>query len=84
MDRNLESMSSTLKVIVSGGRAIIEEMDAYPDGTVLELSIIDDGEMDDDSRAALHASLERGLAQAAAGETVPAEEVIASLRARGR
>ncbi len=74
----------TLKAIVQGGRAIIEDMGEYPDGTELELSLVDDDEMDDECRAGLHASLERGLAQAAAGETVAAEEVLASLRARGR
>jgi hypothetical protein len=81
MERNLESMS-TLKAIVSGGRAIIEDMGEYPDGTVLELSIVDDDEMDDEERAKLHASLDIGLAQARAGQTRPAEEVLAKLFAK--
>ena len=74
----------TLKAVVSGGRAIIEDVGDYPDGTELEVEIIANDEMSEESRTRLHASLERGLAQMAAGETVSGEEVIASLRARGR
>ena len=83
MKRILEGMT-TFKAIVQGGRAIIEDVGEYPDGTELELSIVEDEEMDDECRAGLHASLERGLAQVAAGEAIPAEEVLAALRARGR
>jgi hypothetical protein len=41
-----------------------------------------DREMSDDDRARLEAALERSLAQAGAGQTVPADEVFRALRAR--
>jgi predicted transcriptional regulator len=76
---------STLKAVVRGGRAIIEDVGDYPDGTVLELSVVDEhDEMSDEERARLDAALERSLAEAEAGKTRPMEDVIAELRARGR
>ncbi len=76
---------STYKAVVRGGRAVIENLE-YEDGTELELEIVSgddlDGEMDDTERERLHAALDRGLAQMEAEDTVPAEEVIARLRAR--
>ena len=78
---------STLKAIVQGGRVIIEDVN-YPDGTELEIAIVGNDQMSDqmsdEEQARLDASLERGLAQMEAGNTIPAGEVIASLRARGR
>ncbi len=73
---------STLKAIVQGGRAIIEDMGEYPDGTELELSLVEDDEVDAEERAKLHAALDVGLAQARDGQTRPAEEVIAKLFAK--
>ncbi len=83
MQRILESMS-TLKATVANGRAIIDDMDGYPDGTVLELSIVEDDGMGRAERAKLDAALERSWAQAQAGKSRPMEEVMAELRARGR
>ncbi len=42
---------------------------------------VDDG-MNDDERARLNAALDRSLAQADAGQTVPADEFFRELRAR--
>lgn len=83
MEHILEGMSSTLKAIVQGGRVIIEDVD-YPDGTELEIAIVGNDQMSAEEQVRLDASLERGLTQMEAGHTIPAEEVIASLRARGR
>jgi len=83
MQRILESMS-TLKAIVSGGRAIIEDVGDYPDGTELEVEVVANDEMSAEERARLNASIERGLAQMKAGDTISAEELIDSLRARAR
>ena len=83
MERIVVSMS-TLKATVANGRAIIDDLDGYPDGTVLELSIVEDDGMDEVERAKLDAALERSWAQAQAGETRAMEEVMADLRARGR
>jgi predicted transcriptional regulator len=41
-----------------------------------------DDDMSDDERARLEAALERSLAQADAGQTVPANEVFRALRAK--
>lgn len=81
MERMLESMS-TLKAIVSGGRAIIENVGEYPDGTELELEIVENDEMSQEERARLNASIERGIAECEAGQAVPAEVVLAELRAQ--
>ena len=84
MNRNLESMSSTLKAVVSGGQAIIKDVGDYPDGTVLELSIVEDDGMDELERAKLDAALDESWTQAQAGKTRPMKDVVSELRARGR
>ncbi len=68
---------------MTAGRLIVDEPSDLPEGTELAL-VIDDGEdeLDEVERGALHASIERGLADVAAGRVVPAEDVIARLRAR--
>ena len=81
MQRILESMS-TLKAIVSGGRAIIEDVGDYPDGTELEVEVVANDEMSADERARLHVALNASWAQAQRGETILGEEVLARLRAR--
>ena len=75
---------STLKAIVANGCATIENLEDYPDGTVLELSIVEDDGMDEVERAKLDAALERSWEQAQSGKTRPMEEVMAELRARGQ
>ncbi len=82
MERILESMSSRLKAVVSGGQAIIKDVGDYPDGTVLELAIVEDDEMDESERERLHAALRKSMAQARAGQTRPAEEVLDRLFAK--
>lgn len=79
----LESMS-TLKAIVTGGRAIIENVGDYPDGTELELSVVEDDELSDESRARLHAAIEQSIKECEAGLAVPAEELLAEMRAQLR
>ena len=74
----------TLKAIVSGGRAIIEDVGDYPDGTELEVEIVANDEMSEDEKAELDAALEASWAQYQRGETRPMADVIADLRARGR
>ena len=72
----------TLKAVVSGGRAIIEDVGDYPDGTELEVEIIANDEMSVDEKAKLDASIDIGLAQARSGQCRPAEEVLADLFAK--
>jgi hypothetical protein len=82
-------MNQPLKVQakVKNGRLLVDEPTDLPEGTVLELieedpyaHLEENDELDDASRAELHASLKRGLAQMEAGIGKPADEVIARLR----
>jgi len=72
----------TLKAVVSGGRAIIEDVGDYPDGTELEVEIIANDEMSADEKAKLDDALEASWAQYQRGETVSGDDVLAKLRAR--
>ena len=65
---------------VTNGRLVIEEPTDLPEGTVLELVPVDD--MDDEERAALDAALDEGIAQAARGEALDADDVLRRLRAK--
>tara|TARA_R110002096_G_scaffold16898_8_gene57871 strand:+ start:8126 stop:8341 length:216 start_codon:yes stop_codon:yes gene_type:complete len=69
---------STLKAIVQGGRAIIEDVGDYPDGTELDVAIVGNDQMSDEERAKLEASLN----DLDAGRTKPATEVFARLYAQ--
>lgn len=85
MQERCGSLSSVeaLKARVENGRYVIDESADMPDGTVVYLMPVDEDDgLDDEERAALHASLEASEADIAAGRTVPAEQVIARLRAR--
>jgi hypothetical protein len=83
------TVMKTKLVTVRNGRAMLEGLDEYPDGTELEVGVIDDDEyahlehgddMDDEDREALHASLREAIAQGKAGLGRPAEEVLAELK----
>jgi hypothetical protein len=72
-----------VKARVQNGRLVRDEPTELPEGTELDLvAAVDAGDdLDDEERAALHASIDEGLRQADAGETVDADEVLARLRA---
>lgn len=62
---------------------VLDVPTALPEGTVLDLAVADhDDELDDEERVALDASLATGLAEARAGLTRPADEILAKLRAK--
>ncbi len=77
-----------LKAHVRNGRLVLDEPTDLPEGEVIELVPLDEvlargGDyLDDEERARLHASIERGIADVRAGRTVDGHEVIARLRAR--
>ena len=74
----------TLRARVVDGRFVIDEPSPYPDGTVIELVVADEGDdLDDEERAELHAALEKSWLSAQAGRVRPAEELIARLRTKG-
>lgn len=76
----------SVKARVRNGRLVLDEPTELPEGAVVELVAIDASdagdELDAEERAALHAALEEGHAQADAGDTVEADEVLAALRRR--
>jgi hypothetical protein len=52
---------------VRNGRVVLDEPTDLPEGAEVPLQIVDPDDLTDQERAALHASLERGLAQASRG-----------------
>lgn len=73
---------STLKAIVKGGRAIIEDVGDYPDGTVLDVAIVENDEMSAEERERLNASIDQGIDECERGLAVPAETVLAEMRSQ--
>lgn len=76
-----------LKAHVHNGRLVLDEPTELPEGEVVELVPLDEvlargGDyLDDEERARLHQSIERGIDDVKAGRTVDGREVIARLRA---
>ena len=62
----------TLRARVANGRIVIDGTTDLPEGTELNLAVIDGDEMTDEERAALQAEIERGRADILAGRGVPA------------
>lgn len=78
----MDSRMRALKAHVRGGRLALDEPTDLPEGTEVELVAMDDDDMDPEERARLDAALERGMAQARAGQTVDADKVIKKLLKR--
>lgn len=74
-----------LKALVKNGRLTLDEPTELPDGSVVELTPVETADdLDDEERAALNASLRRGIDDVKAGRVHPAEEVHARIRERTR
>lgn len=73
---------TALKAHVVNGRIIVDERVDLPDGAEVSVYLYDASadSMSVEQRAALERALERGLAQADAGELVEADEVLAELQ----
>lgn len=69
----------TLKAVVQDRRVVIDERVDYPDGTQLELEVIEP--LDEAELAELDARLAESRAQAEAGQVRPAKELLEELRA---
>ena len=69
----------TFKAIVRNRHLAIDDAVDLPEGTELELAILDDDELDETERAALHAALDAARASARAGTTRPIEGVMREL-----
>jgi len=73
---------SALKVRVENGRIKLDEPTDLPEGTELYLVPADSGdELDDEERAALHASIEEAERELDEGKVVSEKELWARLRA---
>jgi hypothetical protein len=65
---------------VQNGRLKLDEATDLPEGTTVQLYIVDQGDdLDDEERRALDAALEDAAASVARGETIPAEDVLGLL-----
>lgn len=68
-----------LRARVRNGRLVLDEPTDLPEGTEVELGVIDE-DLDDSDRAVLHAALDASEEEFKAGKGIPAAEVIAELR----
>jgi hypothetical protein len=72
---------SGVRARVQGGRLIVDEPTALPEGMVLGLVLDDEGDdLDDAERRVRDAAIEVAWQQAQRGEGVPAQDVIDALR----
>lgn len=72
-----------LKAHVRGGRLLLDEPTDLPDGSEVQVEVVDLDELDDEERAKLDAALAEAEAEFEAGEVVSEEELWATLRALG-
>jgi hypothetical protein len=73
----------TIQARVNAGRLVVDEPTDLPEGTELELLLLDPGDwLDDADRAALHKALRESDADIAAGRLVDAAKILKELRSR--
>lgn len=70
-----------LKARVEKGRYVIDEPAALPEGSEVQLAMIDGDALDDEDRALLHAAIEEGLDDSEADRVISAEDSLKELRA---
>jgi hypothetical protein len=77
---------NALKALVKNGRIVVDEPTDLPEGTELQLVVLQDvdNDVDEDEREAFLAALDEGIDDADAGRVVDASVVIERLRARER
>ena len=68
-------MTHALRATVKDGHLVLHEPVDLPEGTVVDLMPVDEGDdLDDDDRARLHAALARSQKDFLAGKGIPAGE----------
>jgi hypothetical protein len=73
----------TLKARVTAGRLVLDESTDLPEGTEVELPLLDPGDwLDDDGRAALDRALKDSDEDVKAGRLVDADVILRELRSR--
>jgi hypothetical protein len=71
-----------LKAHVRGGRLVLDEPTTLPEGTEVELTVVEDDEFSPEERARLLQAIEDGEQDIERGDHVDGFEFIARLRAR--
>ena len=75
-------MASPLHGHVQDGRIVVDDLVDLPNGTHVQLALVDEGdELDDEDRAQLHAAIEAAQAEFDAGLGRPVEQFLAEIRA---
>ncbi|MBX3182370.1 MAG: hypothetical protein KIT72_09030 [Polyangiaceae bacterium] len=74
-------MSGGLRARVKGGRLVLDEPSSLPDGTEVELIPVDE-DLGAEGRVRLHRFLSESLRDHVPGTGIPADEIIARVRAR--
>jgi hypothetical protein len=78
----LGAVMHALKAHVRNGRLVLDEPTDLPEGEVVYLQPVEDDDLDNEERAALHAALRKGSDAIARGDVVDADVVINELLAR--
>lgn len=72
-----------LKAHVKNGRLVLDEPTQLPDGAEVRVALVDGDELDSGDRAALHAALDEGEAELAAGGALSEADLWTRLKALG-
>lgn len=68
-----------LKAHVKNGHVVLDEPSNLPDGSEVNVVLLDDDELDEEERAALHESILVSEAELDAGQSVDTQELLARL-----
>lgn len=68
-----------LRARVTNGRLVLDEPTSLPEGTEVELALVED-ELDEPARARLHEALDAADDELRAGKWIPGPQLIAALR----
>jgi hypothetical protein len=72
-----------MRATVRNGRLVMDEPTSMPEGTVLSLTVDDEGDdLDEVEREALHDAIGRSWSSVQAGRGRDAQDVLAALRTR--
>ena len=70
-----------LKAHVRNGRLVLNEPTQLPDGAEVRVALVDGDDLDAEDRAALHAAIDEGEAELAAGRGLSEADLWTRLRA---
>ena len=70
-----------LKARVRNGRLVLDEPTSLPEGSEIELHLVEDDGMSDDEHRRLHSSITRGIADGRAGRETDLDDLIDELAA---